>query len=248
MKYLQHLFQDFNYFVKLFNLECLYENKDFDENYNINKLIDKYKKEYIFISQEEAETKKAKILEKILPKNIEDKEALLNTINIILSYTLILNYLVTKNNGTGNVEIYMTDNYTSFASMKILLDNTLDNFELILDAEEIRDYTQSILIRDLFISKKYYENQRYEIEKIKEILINNPKNKKLKYIATEFFKGLYTEKYNKVLRFILSQDQSFKDNNVSTLNLVPLNPKVTSTHCYIFISGFLSEYTDHYRE
>ena len=248
MKFLEHLFQDFNYFIKLFNLECLYENKDYDENYNINKLIEKYKNEYIFISQEEAEIKKAKILEKILPKNIEDKEALLNIINVVLSYTLILNYLVTKNTKTGDVEVYMTDNYTSFASMKILLDNTLDNFELKLDAEEIRDFTQSVLIRDLFISQKYFENQRYEIEKIKEILINNPKNKKLKNIAIDFFKGLITEKYNKILQFILSQNQSFKDNNISTLNLVPLNPRVTSTHCYIFISGFLSEYTDHYEE
>ena len=210
MKYLDHLFLDFNYFVKLFNLECLYENKEYDENYNINKLIQKYKKEYIFISPEEAESKKAQILEKIIPKNEEDKETLLN---IILSYSLILNYLVTKNTKTGEVEIYMTDTYTSFASMKILLDNTLDNFELKLDAEELRDFTQSVLIRDLFISQKYEENKRYEIEKIKEILTNNPKNKKLKKIATEFFKG-----------------------------------RVTSTHCYIFISGFLSETSDHYEE
>jgi hypothetical protein len=245
MKYLDHLFLDFNYFVKLFNLECLYENKEYDENYNINKLIQKYKKEYIFISPEEAESKKAQILEKIVPKNEEDKETLLN---IILSYSLILNYLVTKNTKTGEVEIYMTDTYTSFASMKILLDNTLDNFELKLDAEELRDFTQSVLIRDLFISQKYEENKRYEIEKIKEILTNNPKNKKLKKIATEFFKGLFTEKYNKVLQFILLREQSYKDKNVSTLNLVPLNPRVTSTHCYIFISGFLSETSDHYEE
>ena len=245
MKYLDHLFLDFNYFVKLFNLECLYENKEYDENYNINKLIQKYKKEYIFISPEEAESKKAQILDKIIPKNEEDKETLLN---IILSYSLILNYLVTKNTKTGEVEIYMTDTYTSFASMKILLDNTLDNFELKLDAEELRDFTQSVLIRDLFISQKYEENKRYEIEKIKEILTNNPKNKKLKKIATEFFKGLFTEKYNKVLQFILLREQSYKDKNVSTLNLVPLNPRVTSTHCYIFISGFLSETSDHYEE
>ena len=92
MKYLDHLFQDFNYFVKLFNLECLYESKEFDENYNTNKLIEKYKKEYIFILPEEAETKKSQILEKIF-KKIEDKEVL---INVVLSYTLILNYLVTK--------------------------------------------------------------------------------------------------------------------------------------------------------
>ena len=245
MKYLDHLFLDFNYFVKLFNLECLYENKEYDENYNINKLIQKYKKEYIFISPEEAESKKAIILEKIMPKNEEDKETLLN---IILSYTLILNYLVTKNTKTGDFEIYMTDTYTSFASMKILLDKTLDNFELKLDAEELRDFTQSILIRDLFVFQNYKENQRYEIEKIKDILTNNPKSKKLKKMAQEFFKGLFTEKYNKVLQFILSREQGFKDKNVSTLNLVPLNPTVTSTHCYIFISGFLSEQSDHYEE
>ena len=245
MKYLDHLIHDFKYFVYIFNLNTLYENKEYDENYNTNKLIQKYKKEYIDISPEEAESKKTKILEKIIPKNSEDKEPLLN---IILSYTLILNYLVTKNSKTGEVEVSMTDNYTSFASMKVLLENTLNNFELNLDAEEIQDFTESILIRDLFHSQNYDENKKYEIEKIKEILTNNPKNKKLKKLAIEFFKSLFTEKHNKILEFVLSRDQSYKDNNIQQINLSPLNPRVTATHCYIFISGFLSETSDHYEE
>ena len=245
MKYLDHLIQDFKYFVYLFNLDNLYENKEFDENYNINKLINKYKKEFIEISAEEAENKKAKIIEKIIPNKSENKE---NLLNIVLSYTLILNYLLTKNSKTGEVEVSMPDNYTSFASMKVLLDNTLKNFEFDLDAEEIQDFSQSVLIKDLFYSQNYKENKVYDIDKIKELLSNNPKNKKLKKIATEFFKGLFTEKYNKVLEFFLSRDQEYKDKNVRHINLSPLNPKVTSTHCYIFISGFLSETSDHYRE
>ena len=245
MKYLAHLMEDFKYFVYLFNLESLYENKDFDENYNINKLIQKYRKEFIDISPEEAEDKKTKLLEKIIPTNSENKEEL---INIVLSYTLILNYLVTKNAKTGEVEMSMLDNYTSFASMKILLDNTLKNFELILEADEIKDYSQSVLIRDLFATQNYNENKTYNVETIKEILINNPKNSQLKKIATNFFKGLFTEKYNKILEFMLSRDQNFKDKNVRHISLSPLNPRVTSTHCYIFISGFLSETSDHYEE
>ena len=43
-------------------------------------------------------------------------------------------------------------------------------------------------------------------------------------------------------------DQNYKDKNIRRINLAPLNPKITSTHCYIFISGFLSETTDHYKE
>ena len=245
MKYLEHLVQDFKYFVYVFNLVDLYENKDFDEDYNINKLIQTYIKEYIEISEEESEEKKKKILEKIIPSNSGNNEAILN---IILSYTLILNYLVAKNSKTGEVELSMTDDYTSFASMKVLLDNTLNNFELILDSEEIRDFTQSILIRDLFISQHYLENKFYNIEKIKEMLTTNKRDKKLKKIAEEFFKGLFTSKHNRLLEFILSQEQSFKDNNVRQINLAPLNPKVFSTHCYIFISGFLSETSDHYEE
>ena len=142
----------------------------------------------------------------------------------------------------------MSDNYTSFASTKILLNNTLKNFELILDIEEIQDYTQSVLIRDLFLSKNYFLNERYNIDKIKDILINNPKNKKLKQISGDFLKGLYTKKHNKVLEFILSRNQAFKDKNVRKINLAPLNPRITSNHCYIFISGFLSENSDHYEE
>jgi hypothetical protein len=245
MKYLDHLIQDFKYFAYIFNLNTLYENKEYDESYNINKLIQKYISEYIEITPEEAENKKAKILEKIIPNNSDNKESLLN---IVLSYTLILNYLVTKNSKTGEIEVSMTDNYTSFASMKVLLENTLNNFELSLDAEEIEDFTESMLIKDLFCSQNYYENKKYDIEKIKDILTNNPKNKKLKKLAVEFFKGLFTEKHNKVLEFILSRDQSFKDNNVRQINLAPLNPRVTATNCYIFISGFLSETSDHYEE
>ena len=245
MKYLDHLIQDFKYFLYIFNLNTLYENKEYDEDYNINKLIQKYKLEFIDISPEEAEAKKNKIVEKIINNNPDNKDGLLN---IVLSYTLVLNYLVTKNSKTGDVEVSMTDSYTSFASMKVLLENTLKNFELHLDTEEIQDFTQSQLIRDLFHSQKYDENKTYDIEKIKELLTSKTKNKKLKKLVTEFFKGLFTEKYNKLLEFILSRDQSFKNHNVRQINLSPLNPKVTSTHCYIFISGFLSETSDHYEE
>ena len=245
MKYLDHLIQDFKYFVYIFNLDYLYENKEYDENYNINKLIQKYQKEFIDISLQEAENKKNKILEKIISNDSKDITKLLN---VVLSYTLVLNFLVTKNITTGDVEVCMTDNYTSFSSMKVLLDNTLKNFELQLDAEEIKDFSQSTLIKDLFLSQNYTENKIYSIEKIKEMLTTNTKNKKLKKLAVEFFKGLFTEKHNKVLEFILSRDQNYKDNNIRRINLSPLNPKTTSTHCYIFISGFLSETSDHYEE
>ena len=245
MKYLDHLIQDFKYFVYIFNLDCLYENKEYDENYNINKLIQKYQKEFIDISLQEAENKKNKILEKIISNDSKDITKLLN---VVLSYTLVLNFLITKNIITGDVEVCMTDNYTSFSSMKVLLDNTLKNFELQLDAEEIKDFSQSTLIKDLFLSQNYTENKIYSIEKIKEMLTTNSKNKKLKKLAVEFFKGLFTEKHNKVLEFILSRDQNYKDNNIRRINLSPLNPKTTSTHCYIFISGFLSETSDHYEE
>ena len=245
MKYLDHLIQDFKYFVYIFNLDCLYENKEYDENYNINKLIQKYQKDFIDISLQEAENKKNKILEKIISNDSKDITKLLN---VVLSYTLVLNFLITKNIITGDVEVCMTDNYTSFSSMKVLLDNTLKNFELQLDAEEIKDFSQSTLIKDLFLSQNYTENKIYSIEKIKEMLTTNSKNKKLKKLAVEFFKGLFTEKHNKVLEFILSRDQNYKDNNIRRINLSPLNPKTTSTHCYIFISGFLSETSDHYEE
>ena len=245
MKYLSHLIQDFEYFVYMFNLDNLFETKEFDFNYNMNKLIDKYLKEYISITQEEAEKKKKIIVEKILKINSDNIH---NILNILISYSLILNYLVTKNKKTGEIEVSMSDNYTSFASTKILLNNTLKNFELILDIEEIQDYTQSVLIRDLFLSKYYFLNERYNIDKIKDMLINNPKNKKLKQISEDFLKGLYTKKHNKVLEFILSRNQAFKDKNVRKINLAPLNPRITSNHCYIFISGFLSENSDHYEE
>jgi hypothetical protein len=55
--------------------------------------------------------------------------------------------------------------------------------------------------KDLFYSQNYKENKVYDIDKIKELLTNDPKNTKLKKIATEFFKGLFFEKYNKVLEF-----------------------------------------------
>ncbi len=57
-----------------------------------------------------------------------NKNALLN---IILSYTLVFNYLVKKNTKARDIELYMINNYTSCARMKMLLDNTLRNFEFI---------------------------------------------------------------------------------------------------------------------
>ena len=245
MKYLDRLIQDFEYFVYIFNLDVLFEVKEFDIKYNLNKLFDKFKKEYIDINEEEAEKKKKIIFSKIIGSNKDNMQVILN---IILSYCLILNYLITKNKKTGEIEASMSDNYTSFASMKILLDNTLTNFELLVDTEEIRDFTQSILIKDIFASKGYLENKKYNIEKIKEILINNNKNEKLKKLSQDFLSGLFIKKHNRILEFILQRNQNFKDKNVRQIDLSPLNPKVTSNHCYIFISGFLSETSDHYEE
>ena len=245
MKYLDYLIKDFKFFVHIFNLDEFFENKNFNENYNLNKLIEKYEIEFINISEEEAEFKKEKILKKIMPNISRNKNFL---INIILSYTLVFNYLIKKNTKTKDIELYMTNNYTSFACMKVLLDNTLRNFEIYLNPEEIRDFSQSVLIKDLFETQNYSINKSYDINEIKEALINNPKNEKLKKISNEFFKGLYTEKYNKLLELLLSLNQSYKDKNIRNINLTPLNPKITSTHCYIFISGFLSEISDHYEE
>ena len=71
----------------------------------------------------------------------------------------------------------MTENYKASACIKELLDNTLNNFEIYLDVEEISEYIQSSLIKDLFISQNYKENKSYEIDTIKNMLINNSKNK-----------------------------------------------------------------------
>ena len=242
---LERLIKDFKYFIFMFNLDYLYENKAFDDNYNINKLIDKYKKEVINIKKEDAEKKKEDILQKIININNNSQEKI---INIVLSYTLILNYLVTKNKKNGEVELFMPSNYISFASMNVLLDNTLNNFERFLNAEEIQFYSQSQLIKNLFYSQNYITNSDYSIEKIKDILINNSKDNKLQKLSSELFKNLNVKKHNKVLEFFLSIDQKFKDNNVRKINLSPLNPQIISTHCYIFISGFLSEDSNHYNE
>ena len=247
MKYLDHLIQDFEYFVHIFNLESVFENKKLDFNYNMNKLLDKYMKEYININENDAENKKKKILEKIIG-NKKDNTNLDNILNIILSYCMILNYLVTKNKKTGEIGISISDNYTTFASMKVLLDNTLSNFEMIVDVEEMNSFAESVLIKDILASKDYKENKEYNIEEIKEILINNKKNEKLRKLSEDFLKKLYVKKYNKLLEFILSINQTFNINNVRQINLSPLNPKLTSNHCYIFISGFLSETSDHYEE
>ena len=245
MKYLDNLIRQFKYFVYIFNLDNLYENKEFEEEYNMNVLAAKFKKEYIDISPEEAEEKKAEILKKIIQNNSDNREVLLN---IVLSYTLVLNFLIVKNKVTGDVEVSMTDNYSAFASMTVLLNNTLNSFDLNINTEEIRDCTQSLLIKDVFSSQNYNENKSYDIETIKNILINNSKNNKLKNIAINFFKELNTTKYNGILEFFFSLDQQFKDQNIRQINLTPMNPKITSTHCYIFVSGYLSQNWEHYEE
>ena len=135
MKYLDHLIQDFEYFVRIFNLESTFEKKNLDFNYNMNKLLDKYMNDYINISEIDAENKKTIILEKIIGNN-NDNINMIQILNIILSYCLILNYLLTKNKKTGEIEVSIFDNYTSFASMKVLLDNTLANFEMIVDVKK----------------------------------------------------------------------------------------------------------------
>jgi len=124
--------------------------------------------------------------------------------------------------------------------------NNLENYSK--NNSERKD-TPNPLGNDVFNKKvDDFDTSIFNIEKIQEILTNNKRNPKLCKLSQNFLKGLQIKKYNKALEFILSINQTFKDKNVRNVNLSPLNPKVTSNHCYIFISGFLSETSDHYEE
>ena len=257
---LELFFKYFNYLYYIFNLDSLNENKDYNEIFQINLVLNKLIKENIEISEEESIKKLDSILNEIGTN--ENK-----ILSIILCLTLIFNGIIIKDKKTKN--IYFTSDITKIiisAKMKVILNNSILPFEKYLDVNEISDFCQSMLIYKILPEK---ENLSYDIIKIKHLLtsIDNTENKnkltkkstikdsiietnksEISILSKSMFDSLLVNKQNKLMNFLENITNVNKDINISSINLESLNPKIKSTHCIIFVSGFLSDNEDHIEE
>ena len=257
---LEVFFKYFNYLYYIFNLDTLNENKDYNEIYQVNLVLNKLIKENIEISEEESIKKLDSILNEIGTN--ENK-----ILSIILCLTLIFNGIIIKDKKTKNIYfISDTTKIITSAKMKVILNNSILPFEKYLDVNEISDFCQSMLIYTILPEK---ENVSYNIREIKKLLsnIDNTENKdklikkstikesiietnksEISILSKKMFEPLLVNQQNKLMNFIENITNISKDKNITSINLESLNPKIKSTHCIIFVSGFLSDNDDHIEE
>ena len=257
---LEVFFKYFNYLYYIFNLDTLNENKDYNEIYQVNFVLNKLIKENIEISEEESIKKLDSILNEIGTN--ENK-----ILSIILCLTLIFNGIIIKDKKTKNIYfISDTTKIITSAKMKVILNNSILPFEKYLDVNEISDFCQSMLIYTILPEK---ENVSYNIREIKKLLTNidNTENKdklikkstikesiietnksEISILSKKMFDPLLVNQQNKLMNFIENITNISKDKNITSINLESLNPKIKSTHCIIFVSGFLSDNDDHIEE
>ena len=260
---LEVFFKYFNYLYYIFNLDTLNENKDYNEKYQVNVILNKLIKENIEISEEESKKKLNSILNEI---GSDEKKIL----SIILCLTLIFNGIIIKDKKTKKIFVISdTTKIISSAKMKVILNNSILHFEKYLDVNEISDFCQSMLISSILPQK---ENLSYHIKEIKQLLtsIDNKDNiqnnkeliekqtikdsiietnkSQISILSKSMFKSLLIQKQNTLMNFLENITNVNKEQNISSIYLESLNPKIKSTHCIIFVSGFLSDNVDHIEE
>ena len=230
----------FKYFYYLFNLDVTYKTT---EEKKINSILEKLYKENVGITDEE-NVKKIHSILKTIGSDMN------NILSIILCLTLLFNGVIIKDISKELIFTSNTQKLITSAKMKVILYNGLIPFEKYLDVYDIIDYCQSTIINSYLPNK---DNESYDVRQIKDLLINldkNPKevNQKISEISQEIFKPLKVDKKNEILNFFENLKTENKETNVRSINLESLNPKVKSTHCIIFVSGFLSDNEDHIKE
>ena len=235
--------KNFNYLYYLFNLDTLNQNKDSQETINV--MLNELFKENVSINEEKANKKLTSILKEIGSE--ENK-----IISIILCLTLIFNGIIIKDISKELIFISNTEKLIKSAKMKVILSNSIIPFEKYLDANEIRDFCQSVVINKYLPDKG---NPKYDIREIKNILINLGNDTKdsnkiqISLKSKELFEPLKVDKKKlEILNIIENISSDKKEIDIRSINLESLNPNTKSTHCIIFVSGFLSDNEDHIEE
>ena len=233
---------NFNYFYYLFNLDILNKKKDSKEV--IDKMLNQLFKENVSINDEESNKKLTLILKEI---GSEQNKIL----SIILCLTLIFNGVIIKDVSRELILISNIDKLIKSAKMKVILYNSIIPFEKYLDVNEISDFCQSVVINKYLPDKN---NQKYDIREIKNILINLGNDTKdsnktqISLKSKELFDPLKVDKKLEIFNILENIASDKKEINIRSINLESLNPKTKSTHCIIFVSGFLSDNQDHIEE
>ena len=252
------LFKNFHYLYYLLNLDTINKNKEGEESFLINLLLNQLLKENLEISEEEVSKK----LDLILKEIGKDTNKILS---IILCLTLIFNGIIIKDKKTKELSLTSnTQNLISSAKMKVILNNSISPFDIYLDEDNISDFCQSTIINSILPQN---DNLSYDIREIKKILTNitekqkklpdnsegkdsqiNLKKSEISILSESIFESLKVDKKNEISNFLENLNSETKDLNIRSINLQSLNPKIKSTHCIIFVSGFLSDNEDHIEE
>ena len=219
------LYSNFKYLFYIFNLNKNNNATDYEINKELNLLL----KENIEISLEEKNKKLQTILNGF---NENSKKIKYFYYEIILLFTLISNFLIQKDLDKNEISIIFSQNFPTSSKFKILFENSLKNFDNIVDVTSLINFIESILIQNILEYKQNFQNfnETYQYDKIKEVLlsIEEPDFKK---VIKDFFELIENKKIN-----------------LNSISLENLNSMIYSTNLTILISGFLSDHEDHIEE
>ena len=262
-----------NYLYHIFNLNELNKNSEFNELFVLNQTIQQLIKENLNITKEEAD-KKLNLIFTQFDKDINKILSIILCLTLIFNGLIVKKKDSPKIFFTSNIDRIITnakmkvillnsliafENYVdvediSNFSQSCVVDSLLpQNDNLTYDIREIyqilknpkKEKNNINANNNSLLSTFTSDNNIISPEK-KSFLTNNMYE--IQNIAIQLFENLLIDKKNIFSNFWDNLTKEKKDINIRNIRLESLNPKIHSTHCIIFISGFLSENKDHIKE
>ena len=265
-----------NYLYHIFNLNELNKNSELNELFLLNQIIQQLIKDNLSITKEEADQKLNLILEQF-GKDINKILSIILCLTLIFNGLIVKKKDTSKIFFTSNIDRIITNAKMKVILLNSLLpfENYVDIEDIsnysqscIVDSllpqkdnltYDIRDIYQ--ILTNPIKEKNNINNSNHDnvflktfttdvniISTMKKNFLNNNNLYEIQNITYQLFEKLLIDKTNGFSNFYDNLQKEKKDNNVRNITLESLNPKIHSTHCIIFVSGFLSENKDHVKE
>ena len=261
------------YLYYLFNLNEINKNSEFNEIFVINQMISQLLKENLEITKEEAE-KKLDLIQKEFGNETRKILSIILCLTLIFNGLIVKNKITSEIFFVGNIKRIITSAKMKIILLNALIPfekyvdvEDISNFSqsiiihsllplqdnLSYDIREIKN----ILINPISTKEEISNtnnpflktfSQDFNIICPEKDLLSEKNKTEIENISSQIFSKLITDKQNSLVNFLDNLIKERKDNNIRNISLQSLNPKSRSTHCIIFVSGFLSENEDHISE
>ena len=265
-----------NYLYHIFNLNELNKNEELNELFILNQTIKQLIKENLYITKEEADKKLNLILVQF-GKDINKILSIILCLTLTFNGLIVKKKDTEKIFFTSNIDRIITNAKMKVILLNSLLpfENYVDiedisNFSQSCVVDSLLPQNDNLTydIREIYHILTNSKNEKNDTNNTKndnpllqtvssDFNIISPEKKnfftnqnkyEIQNITYQLFDKLLIDKKNVLSNFYDNLQKEKKDNNIRNVSLKSLNPKIHSTHCIIFVSGFLSENKDHEKE